>query len=458
MTKSNKLVLVVSILASFVAFLDGSIINVALPAMSEDLGGGLTIQQWIVDAYLLTLGSLILLAGSVSDIFGRKKVLSAGLIGFGITSLLCALAPTGTFLIAARALQGAAGALLVPSSLALIMSTFSGEAKGRAIGLWTAWTGMAFIIGPLLGGILVDTGSWRWIFAINILPIAVTLWLMRGLKNDPKPVKGSRVDWFGGGLGILALGGPVFALIEQPKYGWGHPLIFVPMAVGLLAMAGFLWHERRATQPMLPLTLFSNRNFSVGNLATIAIYGGLSVATFLIVVFVQQVAGYSALQAGLSLVPITLIMFFLSGRFGSLAGRYGPRLFMSLGPFISAFGFLLLFGLDETIDYWTQLFPGVVVFGFGLSVTVAPLTMAILGSIEEKHSGVASAVNNAVSRIAGLVAIALVGLVTGPELDVDGFQRGVIVMALLVLIGGVISAIGIRNGQATNSTVSQSSS
>lgn len=449
MNKQQKLVIVVSILASFVAFLDGSIVNVALPAISYDLGGGLSSQQWIVDAYLITLGALILLAGSLSDIFGRKKVLLAGLVGFGVASLLCAIAPNALFLISARGLQGLAGALIVPSSLALIMSSFSGPLEGKAIGIWTAWTGISFIVGPVLGGLLVDAGSWRWIFAINIVPIAVTLWLMRSLAKESKGKARAKVDVIGAILGVIGLGGPVYALIEQSRYGWSSPLIFIPLISGLLASILFIRHEKRTPQPMLPLSLFKNRNFTVGNIATVAIYAGLSVATFLIVIFIQQVGGYSALQAGTSLIPVTIIMFFLSSRFGSLAGKYGPRLFMAVGPVIAGIGFLLLLRVTEQIQYWTQLLPGVLVFGLGLAMTVAPLTTAILSSIDSKQAGIGSAVNNAVSRVAGLVAIALIGVITGPVLTLAGFRRGIIIMAALLIFGGVISFVGMQNNAVT---------
>ncbi len=444
MNKQQKLVIAVSILASFVAFLDGSIVNVALPAITRDLGGGLAAQQWVVDAYLLTLGSLILLAGSLSDIFGRKKILAAGLIGFGAASLLCAISPSSLFLILARGLQGLAGALIVPSSLALIMSNFSGAEEGKAIGIWTGWTGISFIIGPLLGGLLVDSGSWRWIFAINLLPIAITLWLMRSLAAD-KVGKRAKVDSLGAFLGVVGLGGTVYALIEQPHYGWGSPHIYVPLILGIITLGLFIRHEDKSPQPMLPLELFNSRNFSVGNLATLAIYGGLSVAMFLTIVCVQQVGGYNAVKAGLTLMPVTSIMFFLSGRFGALAGKYGPRLFMGLGPIVAGSGFLLMMRVQQHIQYWTQLFPGVIVFGLGLSITVAPLTTAILGSIGSKRAGIASAVNNAVSRLAGLVAIALIGVITGPVLDIDGYRRGMLIMATLLITGGLISAVGIQN-------------
>jgi EmrB/QacA subfamily drug resistance transporter len=443
--KQQKLVLYVSILASLVAFLDGSVVNVALPAIVKELGGGLVTQQWVIDAYMITLGSLMLLAGSLSDLIGRKKILAVGLVLFGVTSLLCAVAPNAPFLIAARALQGVAGALLVPSSLALIISSFSGAEKGKAIGTWTAWTGIAFVIGPLLGGLLVDVWSWRLIFIINVIPIGITLWLMSRLTVAEDIIERTRIDIFGALLGVAALGGPVYALIEQAHYGWRSPLIYGPLAAGLLAGWLFIRHERRSKAPMMPLGLFKVRNFSVGNIATLCIYAGLAVSSFLIAVFVQQVGGYSATNAGLALLPVTIVMFFLSSKFGALAGEYGPRLFMGLGPIIAGLGFLTMLRVDQDVAYWTQLFPGVVIFALGLSVTVAPLTAAVLGSISSKQAGIGSAINNAISRIAGLVGVAGIGLVTGPALTVVSFRRGVVVMALLLIAGGVVSAIGIQN-------------
>jgi EmrB/QacA subfamily drug resistance transporter len=444
MTKQQRLVIWVSILASFVAFLDGSVVNVALPAISKEMGGGLALQQWVVDAYLITLGALMLVAGSLSDLFGRARIMRAGLIGFGVTSVLCAIAPSGIFLITARALQGIFGALLVPSSLALIIATFSGKAQGKAIGTWTAWTGIAFIVGPLLGGFFVDSLSWRWIFAINVVPIIATLWLMRALEHVDMPEKAS-VDVRGAVLCALGLGAAVYALIEQSRYGWSSPQIYLPLVIGVALSAVFMWHERKDPEPMLPLGLFSVRNFAYGNIATVAIYGGLSVATFLIVIYLQQIAGFTAIEAGLALMPVTLLMFFLSSRFGALSATYGPRLFMTLGPLIGAAGFLLMLRVDGHVNYWTELFPGVVVFGLGLSITVAPLTSAILGSIEKAHAGIGSAVNNAVARIAGLLAIAALAVVTGAQLDNAGFHRGLITTAALLAAGGIISFIGIRN-------------
>jgi EmrB/QacA subfamily drug resistance transporter len=445
MKRQQRLVLIISILASFVAFLDGSVVNVALPAIVRDLGGGLTTQQWVLDAYLVTLGALMLVAGSLSDLFGRVRVLVWGLLGFGVASILCAVASDSLFLIIARGLQGVAGALLVPSSLALIISSFSGAAQGRAIGTWTAWTGIAFVIGPLFGGFLVDAYSWRLIFAINIVPIAATLYLMKMLPRIIEARQKVHVDFAGASLCAAGLGGMVYALIEKTHYGWGSPLIYVPLIGGIVASAWFVWHERRIADPMLPLGIFRNRNFSVGNLATIAIYGGLSVATFLITVFVQQVGGYSAIEAGMATLPVTVIMFFLSPRFGALSAKYGPRFFMTAGPLLAAAGFLSMLRVTHGVNYWSQLLPGILLFGLGLSVTVAPLTAAVLGSIESKHAGIGSAINNAVARIAGLIAIAAVGVVVGPKLELDGFHRGVIMMAILLAVGAVISAIGIRN-------------
>jgi EmrB/QacA subfamily drug resistance transporter len=491
MTKQQKLVLVVSILASFVAFLDGAIVNVALPAIQKELGGGLSAQQWIVDAYLLTLGSFILIAGSLSDLLGRKRILKLGLIGFAAASLLCAIAPSSGLLVAARALQGIAGALLVPSSLAIIFSSFSGPAQGKAVGSWTAWTGIAFILGPLAGGILVDQASWRWIFAINILPVAITLYLLQKVKVAEAIKSGAKVDFIGATLCALGLGGPVFALIEQSHYGWSSPAIYLPLIIGAVLLIVFLIYESKASSPMLPLSLFKNRNFAVGNIATLAIYAGLSASTFLIVLFLQQVSGYSALSAGLALLPITIVMFFLSPRFGAMAGKYGPRLFMGIGPLVAAIGFIMMTSLEANVHYWTNLFIPVVIFGIGLSMTVAPLTAAILGDVPKEQAGISSAVNNAVARIAGLVAIAAVGTVltlqftssikeldtkhqfshqtimklsetplqaqdtgnedsayvghTITESSISAFRTGIWTVAGLVAAGGVISLIGIRN-------------
>ncbi|NEN05164.1 DHA2 family efflux MFS transporter permease subunit [Diaminobutyricibacter tongyongensis] len=445
MKGNPRTVLIVAILASFVAFLDGSIVNVALPAITRDLGGGIETQQWVVDAYLLTLGSLILVAGSISDTFGRVGVLRAGLVIFGAASIVCAIAPTALVLIIARAVQGAGAALLVPSSLAMITATYAGAARAKAIGSWTAWTGLAFILGPLLGGFFVDALSWRYVFAVNVLPIAVTLVLLTRIPSSGHAGTGTRIDVTGAVLASLGLAGPVFALIEQGRLGWGSPIVYLPLILGIACFATFLWWESRVDHPMMPLGLFRVRNFGFGNLATAAIYAGISLGQFIITIFLQEVAGFTAFQAGLATIPLAILSISLSTLFGSLAGKYGPRLFMTVGPLIIGAGFLLMLTTTSPVNFWVQLLPGILLFGLGLSITVAPLTAAILGSISPAQSGIGSAINNAVSRVAGLIAVACAGAIVGAMLDVDAFHRVVFVVALLFIAGGIVSFVGIRN-------------
>lgn len=458
----QRRVLWVAILASFVAFLDGAIVNVALPAMTRDLGGGITTQQWVVDAYLLALGSLILIAGSLSDTFGRIRILRAGLLIFGLASLACAVAPTAVALIAARAVQGAGAALLVPSSLALITSTFSGPAQGKAIGSWTAWTGTAFLAGPLVGGLLVEFASWRLVFAINVLPIAATMILLKGLSVKHDAVKNdagastagpARIDLPGAVLAAVGLAGTVFALIEQGRLGWGSPAVFVPFVAGVAALASFLWWEKRTPAPMMPLGLFRIRNFGMGNLATAFIYAGVSLGQLLVVLFLQEVAGFTAAQAGLASLPVAIISLLLAGVFGTLAGKYGPRLFMAAGPVVAAAGYGLMTMTAEPFNFWLQILPGQIVFAVGLSITVAPLTAAILGAVPQEQSGIGSAINNAVSRVAGLLAVALAGVMLGGILDFESFRRIMVITALLFTAGGLISALGITNKPASHSEV-----
>ena len=447
----RRAVLVVAILASFVAFLDGTVVNVALPAITRELGGGLAVQQWVVDGYLITLGALILVAGSLADRIGRARSMTIGLIGFGVTSLLCAVAPTAEVLIVARMLQGAAGAILVPSSLALIIATVHGAAQARTIGAWTAWTGTATIAGPVIGGLLVDAGSWRYVFALNVLPIVITLLLLRRLGQVDSGTN-VPIDGVGAMLGVIGLGGPVFALIEQERLGFGDPLVLTALIVGVAALIGFVLWERRTPHPMLPLSLFASRNFTVGNVSTAFVYGALSFGFFALGLYLQQSLGFSATLAGLATLPPTILLLLLSQVAGSLTARFGPRVFMGLGPIIAGAGFVLLAGVRPPADYATQLLPGILLFGFGLAVTVAPLTSTILGAVASEHSGVGSAVNNAVSRIAGLVAIAATGLIVGPTLDADGFSRAAVATAVLLFAGGLVSLLGIRNPTPTSET------
>jgi EmrB/QacA subfamily drug resistance transporter len=471
---------------------------VALPVIRSSLHGALSDQQWIVEAYLLTLSSLILVGGSLGDLFGRRRVFSIGLAGFGVCSLACAVAPSNGVLIAARGAQGVAGALLVPSTLALIMDHFENHERAAAIGTWTAWTGIVTVIGPLAGGVLVQLASWRWIFAVNLLPVAVTLMLLRRLPSDTRTP--GHVDVVGAILCALGLGGPVFALIEQPQYGWGSARVAIPLIAGVALLVAFLAWERRSSHPMMPLTLFAVRNFAVGNITTLSLYGGLGVATFFIVLFIQQVGGYTPVAAGLALMPITVIVFLLSRRMGMLADRIGPHLFMGSGPIVAGIGLLLLIRTSASADYVTEILPGVLVFGLGLAATVAPLTATVLGSVEPGHSGLASGVNNAVARVAGLIAIAALGAVIAgsfqSRLDSDlagksltsagqaavasarqkplviklsgvsggdrtaiqpalvdasvhAFRIGLLIAAILAILGGVVALVGIENPKRT---------
>jgi EmrB/QacA subfamily drug resistance transporter len=496
----KRLTLVACILGSGIALLDGTVVNIALPTIQRELGGGLAGQQWVSNVYLLTLGSLILIGGSLGDLFGERRVFALGVAGFGVTSLLCALAPSIGFLIAARALQGVAGALLTPSSLAVIVATFPEQERGPAIGTWTAFGGIAAVIGPLCGGLLLQVASWRWVFLINIpLVIAcVTLILAVIPRAAPRGEgSGRTVDVLGGVLCALGLGGPVFALIEQPRLGWSSPGVFLPLIAGALLLVAFLVHEARTRDPMLPLGLFARRNFAIGNIETLTIYAGLSTLFFFLVLFLQQVAGYSPLKSGLATLPTTLVMFALSRRFGGLADRYGPRLFMGLGPIVAGVGLLLLLRLQVHVDYLTQVLPALLTFSVGLSMTVAPLTAAVLAGVEESQAGIASGVNNAIARVAGLLGIAAIGAVVAAQFSssfsgqlagvhlgpparaaavqaerltlgrpsvagvpprqavvviraansasLASFRNGVEIAGVLVLLGGLIGAAGIQN-------------
>jgi EmrB/QacA subfamily drug resistance transporter len=492
--RQKRTVLIASILGSGIVFLDGTIVNVALPAIRATLHGGLADQQWVVEAYLLTLSALLLVGGSLGDLFGRRRVFAIGTTAFGTFSLVCAVAPSSGVLIAARAVQGIAGALLVPSTLALIMDTFENHERAAAIGTWTAWTGVATVIGPLGGGALIELASWRWVFAINVVPVVITLALLRTLPGDERSP--GHVDILGAVLAALGLAGPVFALIEQPTYGWGSGRVLIPLLAGLALLGAFLVTEKRERAPMMPFALFRSRNFSVGNLTTFTLYAGLGVATFFLILFIQQVGGYTALEAGLSLLPITVLVFLLSKRFGALADRIGPHVFMAGGPFIAALGLLLLVRVGAGADYLTTVLPGIAVFGFGLAATVAPLTATVLGSVEQGHAGVASGINNMVARIAGLLAIAALGAVVAGsfhqrldhdvahtpltaqaraavaradsrplvvnvrgvparerptvhaalvDASVHAFRLGMLIAAVLAALGGLVALIGIEN-------------
>jgi EmrB/QacA subfamily drug resistance transporter len=494
----KRLTLVATILGSSIALLDGSIVNVALPSIQRSLGGGLAGQQWVSNAYLLTLGSLILIGGSLGDIFGERRVFGLGVAGFGVASVLCAIAPSIGLLIAFRALQGIAGALLTPSSLALIVATFPERERGAAIGTWTAWGTIASALGPLVAGELLSVGSWRWIFVINVPLVLACLALIYGVvPSMSRTGARQKVDVAGAVLCVLGLGGPVFALIEQPRLGWSSIAVSGSLIGGLLVFAGFFVYESRASHPMLRLALFKRRNFAVGNVETFALYGGLSVLFFFLVLYLQQVAGYSPLESGLALLPESAVMFALSSRFGALADRLGPRFFMGAGPLVAGAGLLLLLSVGVRVNYATEVLPGVLLFSLGLAMTVAPLTAAILAGVEENEAGTASGVNNAVARVAGLIATVAVGALVAAQFSssldhhLDGqpltppgqaavaqakrltfgrpsvggvppreasaiigasnqsslkaFRVGIGVAGVLVIAGGLIGAAGIRN-------------
>lgn len=497
-TRRKRLALLAAILGSFVAGLDATAVNVALPAIEQDLGGGLAGQQWVSNAYLLTLGSLILIGGSLGDLFGERRIFTLGVVGFGAVSVLCAVAPTIEVLVAGRALQGVFGALLTPSALAVIVSTFSPDERGMAIGSWTAWSGIAFVIGPLAGGWLIDVASWRWIFAINVPFVVATVVIVR-IAVSERPREGTRapVDVIGAALCALGLGGPVYALIRQPSVGWSSTEVVAGMVAGVVLLALFLVRESRTPYPMLPLGLFRRRNFAFGNLETLAMYGGLSAVLFFLVLFLQQVAGYDALQAGFATLPTTIVMFALSRRAGRLADRFGPRWFMGLGPLVAAVGLMMMQGVDADLDYFTDLLPALVIFSLGLSATVAPLTATVLADADEHNAGIASGVNNAIARVAGLLAVAALGAVVAAQFgsaitdklegrplsppaqravaqakertfarvapdamppaearvvaqaaeaaSESAFHTGARIAALLVALGGILGLVGIRN-------------
>jgi EmrB/QacA subfamily drug resistance transporter len=451
-TTAARYTLIATILGSSMAFIDGSVVNVALPAIQHDLGGGLAAQQWVVDGYLLTLGSLILVGGSLGDILGEIKMFRLGVASFGVASVLCAVAPDSTTLIVFRGVQGVAGALLTPASLAVITSTFSGTARGAAIGQWTAWSGISFVIGPLFGGWLIGIASWRLIFVINI-PIAIatlllTLTFARGVRETTRDVP---VDLVGAVLCAAGLGLVVAGFIEQPQLGWSDPLVPGALAGGVILLAIFVLYELRASEPMLPLRLFRLRNFSVTNVETLAVYGALSGWSVFLTLFLQEFSGYSPLHAGLATLPVTIVMFFLSPRTGRLSMRFGPRLFMAVGPMIAGASMLALARMPVRLDYWRDLLPALIGFSIGLSLTVAPLTTTVLSDAGPGDAGIASGVNNAMARVAGLVAVAVLGVAAaggGDHLTKPGFHHVMVAVSVLLVTGGAIGAAGIRNPSA----------
>lgn len=448
----KRLVLVACIMGSAVVTVDSTVVNVALPAIRSDLGGGFAGQQWVANGYLVTLASLILVGGSLGDALGERRVFTAGVVGFGITSLACAAAPTIELLVLARTLQGVSGALLAPAALAVIVAVFPRDERGKAVGSWTAWSAIGVLLGPLIGGQLVDSASWRWIFALNVpLVLATVLLIVRVVPEGRGGEGRSPIDVAGGVLCALGLAALTFGLVRAPNKGLVDLTVALPLAASLALLGGFIAHERRTSHPMLPLELFRNRNFAVGNLQTLSMYAGLSLLFFFLVLFLQQAAGYSAVEAGLSSLPVTIVMFLTSSRWGALADRYGPRLLMGIGPLVAASGLGLLTTLDAEVHYVSDLLPGLLVFAIGLSMTVAPLTAAVLASADEGNAGTASGVNNAIARTAGLLGIAAVGAVVAArygsraDASVGAFRLAMGISAGLVAAGGLAGLIGIQN-------------
>lgn len=451
---AGRWVLAATILGSAIASIDATVVGIALPAIGRDFDTGMATLQWVVTAYSLTLSGLLLVAGALGDRYGRRRVFLVGVVWFALASLLCGIAPNAGTLVAARALQGVGAALLTPGSLAILQASFRPDDRGKAIGAWSGISGVASAIGPFLGGWLIQAASWRLIFVIN-LPVAaaVVAISVRRVPESADPGSTGGIDAPGGILATTGLIGVVYGLIEGPSAGFAAPQVVVALAAGLALLVAFVLREWRTAHPMLPLGLFRSRQFSATNAVTFVIYGALGGALFLLPIQLQQVAGYTAVEAGLSLLPVTLIMLVLSTRSGALAGRIGPRLQMSVGPVLVGAGMALLSRVGSDGTYLTRVLPALVVLGLGLATTVAPLTTTVLAALPERHSGIASAVNNDVARAAGLVAVAVLPAAAGitgtaylhPDAFATGFQRAVLICAALCVLGGGLAAATIRN-------------
>jgi EmrB/QacA subfamily drug resistance transporter len=447
----GRWVLAVTILGSTVVILDGTVVNVALPAIAKGLSADVAGLQWVLSGYLLTLASLLLLAGELGDRYGRRRVFVAGVVWFGLASALCAIASSVEMLIAARVLQGIGGALLTPGSLAILEVVIRPEDRARAIGAWSGATGIGAAIGPLAGGGIVDAVGWRWIFVVNVPLAAFVAWAAtRHVPETTAPPAVGRLDVSGAALATVGLAGVTYALIAAPDHAGA--VVLVPAIAGAVALVALIAVERRAVSPMLPLDLFTHRRFAGANIVTFVVYAGLGGVFFLLVVLLQVALGYSPIEAGAATLPVTAMMLLLSSRTGALAQRIGPRLPLTVGPFVIAAGMLLMRTIGPGDDYITGVLPSQVVFGLGLAITVAPVTATALSAAGDDRAGTASAVNNAVARTAQLLALAvlpaLAGL-SGNDIRVAsaleaGFDRALLISAGLSAAGGVLAALMIR--------------
>lgn len=455
---NGRWVLLATVLGSSVASLDSTVVNVALPRIGRSLGAGLTGMQWTVNAYALTLAGFLLLGGSLGDRFGRRRVFLVGAVWFALASALCATAPTIGFLVGARALQGMGAALLTPGSLALIQASFRPDDRSAAIGAWSGFGGVAVAIGPFLGGWLVQSVSWRMIFFINLPVVVVVVWVsLHHVPESRDDGVAPGLDLAGPVLAALGLGGIAYALTEVSRLGWGSPAVIVSGVGGAAALTVLvLGVEARSPHPMLPIELFADRQFSAANAVTFVVYAGLSGATFLLPMMLQDVAGFSPVASGAALIPVTIAMLLLSPRAGRLSQKIGPRIPMSLGPVIAGGGLMLLTRIGVHSSYVGAVLPGVVVLGLGLALTVAPLTSTVLAAAREGRAGIASAVNNDVARIAGLVAVAVLPLVAGisaadyahPSELVAGFHHALWIVGAMCVAGGLLALAGIRSPPA----------
>jgi EmrB/QacA subfamily drug resistance transporter len=441
-------VITVAVMVSMVVFLDGTVVNLALPATARDLGGGMCSQQWVVDGYLLAVAAMVLPGGAISDLFGRIPVLRFGLAAFGAGCVLAATAGTPAMLIAGRLVQGLGGAFLVPGSLALISSSFDRADRPAAIGSWTAWTSTAFAVGPLLGGLAVDFLNWRWIYVLSAIPMAIGFALTFWLPRIPGPPERPRIDVAGAALSSVGLAATVYALIEQGRRGWGDPLVRAALVVGVAALLAFVAWQRRAPHPMVPLNLFRTRNFAGANLVTAFVYGGITMGSLAIGLYLQEVAGYSATAAGLTTLPSPIMSFLFARGVGGMAARLGHRIFLMAGPALAGLGLLLIGPTTHGFHVATDVLPGRILLAIGMVLAITPLTAINLSAVKSGHAGIAAAIQNATGRTSALIAVACVGLITANRLTDVSFTRLLEVSAALFFIGAVIGGLGIRSPAA----------